>query len=291
MDTLFDETLRKLEQSLTVSLIATPLDLEEGARLFLASSDEQLEYALRHKYSRLVLCEAADSNQPRATHIAQVDLQQKLIHAPHRITVDDLISADTPMGKTIEILAQRRYSLVLIHGNITQIVTRSDLNKLPVRVFLNTLLAHLESLLADTIDTVYPENTWLEKLTDNALNRVTELFSKKVAEDFDTRMIDCTTLSDKATIIGKSSEVRNHIHSGSKKAYEKQAKVINRLRDRISHGLPPLDKESDDLRDHLVHGQQLTKEREIAWLCGAVNTMQQWIEALADAQRLGSNDA
>jgi hypothetical protein len=58
-------------------------------------------------------------------------------------------------------------------------------------------------MLADTIDVALPDDQWFPYLSDRRQPEVKGLHAQKTGEDFDTRLIDCTTLSDKATIIRK----------------------------------------------------------------------------------------
>ena len=179
---------------------------------------------------------------------------------------------------------------MLVHEAIRKILTRSDLNELPVRVYLSTLLAHLEGMLADTIDAALPNDQWFTGLSDPRQPAVKRLHEQKIAEDFDTRLIDCTTLSDKSTIIRKIPGLIKQLGLPSPKQFTRQFKLINNLRNRLNHGLPPLSEEGDTLRNNLSHGQQLTKVRDVVWLASVVTTMNAWIDALATLQREGDED-
>jgi hypothetical protein len=67
-----------------------------------------------------------------------------------------LIAAQEPLTQFISLMANRPpYRLVIRSGRITGIVTRSDLLKLPVRLFAFTLVTHLELLMTDIIRAKY----------------------------------------------------------------------------------------------------------------------------------------
>ncbi len=121
-------------------------------------------------------------------------------------------------------------------------------------------------MLADTIDAALPDDQWFPCLSDPRQPEVKRLHEQKIAEDFDTRLIDCTTLSDKATIIRKVPDLIKQLGLPSPTQFTRQFKLINNLRKRLYHGLPPLSEECDTLRDHLYHVHQLTKVREVVWL-------------------------
>lgn len=280
MNSLFHTTMAQLERSLTCELIASQIDLVNGVKLSSVGDEEILEFATQYQYSRVPLRDECCVEATSITHVAVIDLYNKSVER-RQVAVTDLIAGETSLSKAVSILQKRGFCFVIIEDTIRKILTRSDLNKLPIRVYLTTLLAHLEGLLADNIDSVFPENFWLDLLKDERRrNRIESLFKKKKAEDFDTRLIDCTMLSDKSLIIQNSAEIREQVAASSKKQLTRQYKRIEALRDRLTHGLPPLTDNADTIRDHLYHGQELTKARDVEWLAEVISRMQGWIDCL-----------
>jgi hypothetical protein len=97
---------------------------------------------------------------------------------------------------------------VLTETHQQKLLTVSDLNRLPVRTYLHTLLDHLESVMAAAIGEAYPYDRWFALLSESRQAKVSELHELKQRSDFDTCLIDCTTLSDKATILARSEGLR-----------------------------------------------------------------------------------
>lgn len=248
MTGLFHETMTALERSLTCGLIASDLDLNHGVKPFSAPDDEILELAMQHRYSRVPLRGDDPKRKVEITDVAIVDLAEHRVQERRAIIIEDLIAAETPLHRAIGLLQQRGFCFVLVDEAIRKILTRSDLNKLPVRVYLGTLLAHLEGMLADTIDAALPNDQWFIALPKGRQPEVKGLHEQKAREDFDTRLIDCTTLSDKATIIRKGSDLLKQLGLPSSNRAKRQFTLINDLRNRLDHGLPPLSEECDTLR-------------------------------------------
>lgn len=291
MDDLYHQTMTALEQSLHCRLIASELDLERGVSRLEASDQEILAQALPSFFSRIPLYSSDPQPGERTiTHIALIDLKGKCVQQRRPVTVEDVISGSTPIARAIELLSLRPFFFVLDPDCIRRILTRSDLNRLPVRTYLHTLLDHAEGLFAQWCEAIYPDETWLGCLTCDRQARVQELYCAKQQADFDTRLIDCTTFSDKANIVGKSERFRAQLLSLSRRKFQAEFMPIKRLRDRLDHGLPPLAADTDRLRDHLSHGGPLTKQADLAWLDGVVRTLRDWIEALSQLEVERMND-
>lgn len=281
MSDLFHATMAALERSLTCSLVASGIDLKNDVFSSDTSDSDLVAFALRNRFSRVPLRNQEQSGKGTITDVAIVDLEAERLVERRGLTVDDLIAGDTPIGPAIQVVNERGFCFVLVRDTIRQILTRSDLNKPPVRVYLSARLSHLEGLLAAAITQLYPDNRWLEKLSELRQSAIHDLYQQKISDDFDTNLIDCTSLSDKAAIIGKSTELRGTIVPGSRKQFDRRFSSLKELRNRLCHNLPPLSEEADLLRNHLYHGQQLVKQRDLSWLATVVSHLDEWVGCLA----------
>ncbi len=285
MTTLFHDTMQALEQSLHCSLIASELDFKEGVFPLGAPDDAILDYAIDRSFSRIGLF-GQEESPDAVTHLAVVDLNAKCIKSRDHLTVDDVIAGETPVAQAIDLLSSRPFYFVLEGHQVRRIVTVSDLNRLPVRTYLHTLLDHLEGLLADWIEAVHPENTWLDLLPD-VQEDIKMRHTEMAVQDFDIRMVDCTSLTQKTRILRKTEDSLDDFQYASKRSYDRDANAIRRLRNRIAHGIPPLDKNADELRNHVRHNGQLTKRADVEWLSRTVGVLRDWIEVLAGEEVSG----
>jgi predicted transcriptional regulator len=90
-----------------------------------------------------------------------------------------LVAAGAPLMEYLEMATNSGYRLVVDGGNVNAIVTRSDLQKLPVRVVVFTLITNLELLMADVIRSLklVPPG-WKQHLSDGRREKVKEKFDK-----------------------------------------------------------------------------------------------------------------
>ena len=281
MNKLYHQTMRALARSLHCGLIASELDFDHGVMQVDVDDDHILQYALPNGFSRIPLYSREEDREKIVTDVAIADLQRQSVSSRRSVAVEEIIAASTPISEAIHLLSRRQFYFVLEGARIRQILTVSDLNLLPVRTYLHVLLDHLESLLAECVEATHPNDSWMSLLSEEKQIQIRELHEQKRSQDFDTRLIHCTTLSDKATVVGKSQELLAALSFDSRSASDRTFKPIGRLRGRVDHGLPPLDKDADALRDQLRHCGVVTKQADVEWLHRVVGTMETWIDALS----------
>ena len=209
---LFDSTFDALDRSLTVDLI-TEWNLITGA----------------------------DETEARARFEEREDISQVPIRSGNRIvgvwfredgfrTLDEmmLISDATPISQFIPMTGAFR--LVLKRGAIDGIVTRSDLNKLPVRLLSFGLITHLELQMACLIETRHPSDSWLSLLDPRRREDIEKRFKRDLAgPDWEgrTTRLGCTFLTDKFKILGEEPDF------GADLAADQNE--INLLRKKLAH--------------------------------------------------------
>lgn len=109
-----------------------------------------------------------------------------------------LIPGDAPVARFIRLAAHSSYRLVVTDDGITGVVTRSDLIKLPVRIFAFTLVTHLESMIAAAIRAAYPnDDGWLQHLDKGGQDRVQAEWRRRRQQLLDPPLLECTTFYQK----------------------------------------------------------------------------------------------
>lgn len=168
-----------------------------------------------------------------------------------------LVSGQTPLTWFVRHALESPYRLVIRHGNIEGIVTRSDLQKLPVRLLVFTLITHLEMTMADLIRRALDEDAWVQLLSENRRHKLREKQQSLLRGRMDLPLIELTEFCDKRDIIKK------HFKQG--KRFEKELKAIENLRNTIAHA-----------------GSFASTPKEVKDFVNTYNLMEQWIAKLND---------
>lgn len=209
-DTIFQTTIMGLETGLQVHHIAT-LDEE----LQTCDIDDEREVATLFAHPQF---EDFDQIPVRrdGTIIGVITRECKgSIEGSHyRLDESMLISAQEPLTQFIPLMAKRPpYRLVLQGGGIRGIVTRSDLLKLPVRLFAFTLVTHLELLMGEIIHKKYPDHQdkplWLQYLKEPRQKKSLDKQQNLKQENYDLPLLECTDFCDKRDIVRKICSFSN----------------------------------------------------------------------------------
>jgi len=154
-------------------------------------------------------------------------------------TVDQVIKGTGSLSDVIHILTRHDFCFVSIYGEVTAVITREDINKPQVRMWLFGLVTMIETSLTQLIEKVYPEDTWKAVLSAGRLQKTEMIWDERKRRNLHCKLIDCLQFSDKAGILitDKDSLTLMGFETG------KQAKKII--------------KELESLRNHLAHSQDI----------------------------------
>jgi hypothetical protein len=151
------------------------------------------------------------------------------------IPTDNLLSDATPLPQVLEILKGRAYAFVLVGSKVAGIVTRADLNKPPVRVYLFGLVSLLEMHLSFWIRNEYRDDSWQDHLSKKRLakaKRVQQLRRKSNQNPF---LIQCLQFCDKRDLVVRLKTVREHLSLGSEEQAVAFLKRVEDIRNGLAH--------------------------------------------------------
>ena len=148
------------------------------------------------------------------------------------LSEENLIGADASILTFIQKADQQRCRFVISGPEISGLVTLSDLQRLPVRAALFTMVTHLEITMAQAIRAEFPHSEdWTNRLSDRRKALVLSNAEEAEAKDAFVDTLLFTQFGDKVTIIKKSP------HFGwGKNSFKKDMDQIQDLRDNLAHG-------------------------------------------------------
>jgi len=221
---VYAETMQGLATGLTVGHIATfdlhtCADSDDAFRVFDDTNVEIYDQIPVRKNGRIVgVLERRDGTRSGAARDHMRTLENTL-----------LVSAEGPLMSFIRTADASPYRLVVRETEVSGIVTRSDLLKLPVRVLAFAMITHLESLMADAIrrECGADDDQWMKYLNQTRREKLSKKHEKLSSGRIDLPLLELTDFCDKRDIV----KILRHFGSD----FEHQLKRIEGLRNKLTH--------------------------------------------------------
>lgn len=145
-----------------------------------------------------------------------------------------LISDSTPISELFYILLDKEFTFVLSGNQIAGIITKADINKPSVRIYLFGLTSLFEMHLNLWVNTSYPENTWIEKVSRKRMEKAKRNFEQRKGNNQDLSLLDCLQLCDKRNLLEDSDRFLKSF-GFAKESYHLFVEDIEILRNELAH--------------------------------------------------------
>lgn len=147
----------------------------------------------------------------------------------------NVIFESTALADLVVRLKNQRRLFVSILGQVGGIVSRTDLQKPPVRMWLFGMVTLIEMRFNRLIQRYCPDDTWKKFLSEGRVRKAEDLLAERARRNQDLSLLDCLQLTDKAQIIARNEELRNLTRFESKRQLDEAAKMLGKLRDNLAH--------------------------------------------------------
>jgi hypothetical protein len=147
------------------------------------------------------------------------------------------LSDSTALLSVFELLRDRSWVFVTILDQVWGIVTRGDLHKAPVRMWVFCLISLAEMHTLRLVRNRYPREEWigLKYVSDGRLEEARKLFNKRKAKNEEADLTDCLQLCDEATILVKTGDVLRELGFESKAKAKAFFSEVESLRNPLAH--------------------------------------------------------
>ncbi|MHC4403628.1 MAG: CBS domain-containing protein [Planctomycetota bacterium] len=135
----------------------------------------------------------------------------------------------------VALLSERPRLFVITFGRVGGIVTRSDLQKPPVRMWLFGMVTIVEMGLLRLIEERFPSGGWEEHLSAGRLEKAQALLVERKRRNQELDLLDCLQFSDKGLITLKDELLRARVGYQSRRRGEETIKRLEALRNNLAH--------------------------------------------------------
>lgn len=135
----------------------------------------------------------------------------------------------------IDCLARSKYCFVSVLGSVSAVITRIDIQKPPVRMWLFGMISIVEMHISRTLKAKYQDSSWQTKLSDDRLRKAQNLQENRKRRNQKISLLDCLQLADKTKILMKDPDMRKDAGFESKREAEKAIRDFESLRNSLAH--------------------------------------------------------
>lgn len=151
-----------------------------------------------------------------------------------------VIAATSPLSELLTRLVALEHVFVAVNNRVEAIITRADLNKPPIRVYLFGLVSLLEMHLGYWVHKAYPDSTWEAALTQERLDAAKEALAEVERRHDAATLFTCLQFGDKRDLVAKYDAFRSALGFSSKKAATTYLSRMETVRNRLAHSQPTL---------------------------------------------------
>jgi hypothetical protein len=145
------------------------------------------------------------------------------------------LSDRTSLLDVFKILSECQQVFVVFKDQVWGIITRGDLQKAPVRMWLFGLISLLEMNFLRLIRLKHPNDTWHVLIGERRLAKAQKLLDERKRRNEAVDLADCLEFCDKRAIVVKTDSVRTRLGFLSIQKGTEQLVELEALRNNLAH--------------------------------------------------------
>jgi hypothetical protein len=125
-----------------------------------------------------------------------------------RFQAGEVLTERKPLSAAVQALRNQSQLFIRVRGKVGRIVTKGDLQKIPVRLWLFGLISLIEMQMLRLIRQRFPGGAWASLLSPARLEAARKVFALRQEQNREadpSDFSDCLQICDKATILLKDS--------------------------------------------------------------------------------------
>jgi hypothetical protein len=147
----------------------------------------------------------------------------------------ELIAESASLTDVFSVLHDAPRVFVLKGTKVMGIVTRGDLQKAPVRMWIFGLITLIEMNLLFIVRTRYPNDSWKNHISKARLKKANDLFDERKKRNEAIDLADCLQFCDKADLVLKIPDIKHKIEYGLTRSPQTILDSAEDLRDILAH--------------------------------------------------------
>ena len=150
---------------------------------------------------------------------------------------DQQVYGDANLSEVILVLSRHDYCFVTLLNAVSGVITRTDMEKPIVRMWLFGIITMLEIRFTELIRKHWPEESWVEKCSPSRLAKAQALLEERQRRGAQhIELVDCLQLSDKSHLLAQDQQFLREFGFKSKNQADQAIRAMESLRNNLAHG-------------------------------------------------------
>ncbi len=150
-------------------------------------------------------------------------------------TADQVVAADAGFAEVIHVLTRHDHCFVSLFGQVQAFISRGDVNKPYMRMWLFGILTLIEMQATDLVREYYPGDSWQDLLPPPRLEAARALLRQRRRSGQNVDLVDCLQIADKGLLVMQHDELFTALGFLSKNSARKEIKQFQSLRNNLAH--------------------------------------------------------
>jgi hypothetical protein len=146
-----------------------------------------------------------------------------------------LLPSSAPFADVIQVLTRHKQAFIEVFGQVGGIITRRDMQKPVVRMWLFGIITLMEMRLTQLIRDRFPESTWCGLLTASRMAKAEAIRDERTRLGQSVELIDCLQIGDKLRIVVSEPTLLELFDFESRGSAKKVIKDLESLRNHLAH--------------------------------------------------------
>ena len=146
-----------------------------------------------------------------------------------------VLDSDASLSDVIHVLTLQEHCFVSLLGEVVGYISRNEINKPVVRMWLFGIITFIEMELVQIIEERFPQDGWSGLLSEARLAKAQRLREERLRRGQQCELVDCLQLSDKGQILIQSSEFLQEVMGASRRTAKRIVRELESLRNNLAH--------------------------------------------------------
>lgn len=152
-----------------------------------------------------------------------------------RFSLDQVVAGDAGLPEVVEVLTRHHHCFVAILGAVAGVITRSEMEKPIIRMWLFGMITMLEMRLTEMISERWPNGTWIDLIKPGRVEKALQLQQERSRRGQQVSLLDCLQFSDKGYIVIQDPDYLNRFNLQSKSQARQVISSLESLRNNLAH--------------------------------------------------------